>query len=84
MREVKGLKLQKTIVGVQAVQCQGHEGSRVQVLFQGGKTKNMTLHTVRSDLASGASHQLLKCHIDHKKNQLEYEFFRGENNTPND
>jgi len=52
-------------------------GRCVQVLFQGGRLKIMTLHTLRSDLDSGASHQLLKCHIDHKKNQLEYDLFFG-------
>lgn len=58
------------------MQSQGLEGRCVQVLFQGGRLKIMILHTVRSDLDSGASHQLLKCHIDHKKNQLEYDLFR--------
>jgi hypothetical protein len=62
---------------------EGQVGSWVQVLFHGGKLKIMTLHTARSDLDTGASHQLLKCHIDHKKNQLEYDLFRKKN-TPND
>jgi hypothetical protein len=45
-------------------------------LFHGGRLKITTLHRVRADLDTGASHQLLKGHIDHKKNQLEYDLFQ--------
>jgi hypothetical protein len=54
----------------------GSRGKLCSGLFHGGRLKIVTLHRVRADLDTGASHQFFKCHIDLTKNQLEYDLFR--------